>query len=71
MSMLNRALEVEKETSAFYTRMSQELPRQQSSLFERFLEIEKGHLAIVEAEIDSLNGSGYWFGFQEFNLEVE
>ncbi len=71
LAMLNRALEVERETSAFYTQMSQELPRSQRSLFERFLEIEKGHLAIVEAEIDILNGSGYWFGLQEFNLEVE
>lgn len=71
ISMLKRALDVEKETSGFYARMVRELPPAQRSLFERFLEIERGHVAIVEAEIDYLNGAGYWFGLPEFNLEVE
>lgn len=71
VSMLTRALEVEKETSEFYSRMVQELPAGERTLFERFLEIEKGHLAIVEAELDFVSGSGHWFGLQEFSLEAE
>ena len=33
------------------------------------LEIERGHLALVMAQIDELTGTGYWFDTQEFNLE--
>ncbi|HPQ41659.1 MAG TPA: ferritin family protein [bacterium] len=71
LRMLERALEVEKRTSAFYERMVRELPPESRGMFERFLEIEKGHLAIVEAEIDSVSGMGFWFGFPEFDLENE
>jgi hypothetical protein len=33
------------------------------------VEIEAGHEAIVQAEIDALNGLGFWFDFTEFRLE--
>jgi hypothetical protein len=39
-------------------------------LFERFVEIEEGHKAIVQAEIDCLSGSGFWFDTPEFSLEL-
>ena len=41
------------------------------ALFERFLEMENGHVAIVQAEIDALAGHGHWFDFMEFSLEKE
>jgi rubrerythrin len=71
VSMLNRAIEVERETSDFYQRMVDQMSDEYKDLFRRFLEIEKGHLAIVEAELDFLHGSGYWFDFPEFSLESE
>jgi rubrerythrin len=71
LRMLERALDVEKETSGFYQRMVEELAPEHREMFRYFLEIEKGHLAIVEAEIDSVSGMGFWFGVPEFNLEVE
>jgi hypothetical protein len=37
-------------------------------LFEHFVEIEDGHLAIVQAEIDSLTGTGAWFDVLEVRL---
>jgi hypothetical protein len=40
------------------------------NLFSRFLEIEDGHAAIVQAEMDSVNQSGFWFDLKEFDLEV-
>jgi rubrerythrin len=67
---LHRALEAEKETSAFYQRLVSELTGEQQRLFARFLEIEGGHLAIVQAEIDSITGCGYWFDVKEFDLEM-
>lgn len=71
VEMLQRALAVEEETSAFYAKMVGVLPPEGRQLFERFVEIEEGHRAIVQAEIDSVSGLGFWFDFQEFDLETE
>ena len=69
MELLRRALEAERRTSGFYKKMVAELPPEGQKLFERFVEIEEGHLDIVQAEIDSLNGTGAWFHALEVNLE--
>ena len=68
---LRRALAAEAEVGAFYRRMVAELPGPAQALFARFLEIEDGHLAIVQAELDSVTGLGYWFDVQEFRFEAE
>ncbi|UCE37707.1 MAG: hypothetical protein JSW00_00205 [Thermoplasmata archaeon] len=68
LRMLQNALEVERETSTFYKKMVSEIPAEGQQLFSRFVEIEEGHLAIVQAEIDYLSGPGYWFDFKEFDL---
>ena len=67
---LKSAFEVEKETSAFYRSMVAELSGEGQELFSRFMEIEEGHVAIVQAEIDSVQGLGFWFDFMEFDLEA-
>jgi rubrerythrin len=66
---LQRALAAEKETSAFYRKMVAEQSEQRQRLFARFLEIEEGHVAIVQAEIDAVSGSGFWFDMMEFDVE--
>jgi rubrerythrin len=68
LQMLKKALEVEQETSEFYHRMVSELSGSGQELFRPFLEIEEGHKLIVQAEIDSVTGIGYWFDIPEFNL---
>ena len=68
LRMLRNALEVEIETGEFYRQMVKELPEEGKQLFARFVEIEEGHLAIVQAEIDYISGPGYWFDFREFDL---
>jgi rubrerythrin len=70
LQLLQRALGVEQETSSFYRRMVAELSEEGQQLFARFLEIEDGHMAIVQAEIDSVTGLGFWFDMQEFRLEA-
>jgi rubrerythrin len=67
---LKNAFEVEKETSSFYRKIVSELSGEGQELFARFLEIEEGHVAIVQAEIDSVQGMGFWFDVMEFNLEA-
>ena len=69
LEMLRKALTLEMETSGFYRKMVSELPDESRPLFARFLEIEEGHLAIVQAEIDYMSGTGFWFDMAEFDLE--
>jgi len=65
-----KALDMEIETSNFYKKMVGQLPPENQPMFERFVEIEEGHEAIVKAEIDNARGLGFWFDFQEFDLEA-
>jgi rubrerythrin len=71
VTYLERAVVAERETSAFYRTMVSEVPENDRKLFARFLEIEDGHLALVEAELDMVRGYGFWFGMREFDLEEE
>ena len=66
---LKKALDVERETSAFYEKMVATLDNDGRRLFERFVEIEEGHVAIVQAEMDMVSGTGFWFDTAEFSLE--
>ena len=68
-AMLEKARQVEMETSGFYKKMVAELPEEGRSFFSRFVEIEEGHLAIVEAELNTVKGSGFYFDMPEFDLE--
>ena len=68
LQMLEQAMELEVETSNFYKRMVRELPPEGQKFFARFVEIEEGHLAIVQAEMDHIAKSGYWFNFREIDL---
>jgi len=69
MRLLKRALDIEIETSAFYVRVVKELPPEHRALFERFVEIEHGHQAIVQAEMNAVAGNGYWFDVPEISME--
>ena len=69
MEYLRKAHAVERETSEFYASMVAQLSGDARGLFRRFVEIEEGHLALVQAQIDLATGTGYWFDVREFNLE--
>ncbi len=70
LNLLRQALALETETCEFYRKLSKELPPEDRALFERFVEIEEGHRGIVQAEIDSISGLGFWFDIPEFRLEA-
>jgi bacterioferritin (cytochrome b1) len=70
MELLKTALDLERQTSGFYRQLVDTLPPAERELFARFLEIELAHLAIVQAEIDSIAGHGSWFDVMEFRLEA-
>jgi rubrerythrin len=64
------ALKLEEEVSVYYRGLVDTLEdKDAKAMFARFLEIEDGHTSIVQAEVDVLTRTGYFFDFQEFNLE--
>ena len=67
--ILSKALKAEIETSNFYEKMVAELPNEGKRMFARFLEIEENHIAAVQAELDYITKTGYWFDFKEFDME--
>jgi rubrerythrin len=71
LDLLHKALEAEVKTSNFYKEMVKTLDGEGQKLFKRFVEIEEGHEALVQAEIDSVSQMGFWFDTPEFRLEVE
>jgi rubrerythrin len=70
LDLLKVALDLERQTSGFYRELVDTLPSEHRELFAKFLAIEEGHLAIVQAEINSLSGLGTWFDIMEFSLEA-
>jgi rubrerythrin len=70
IELLKIALELERQTSGFYRQLVDTLTLAERGLFARFLEIEQGHLLLVQAEIDALAGHGTWFDVMEFRLEA-
>ena len=71
LATLRKAEAAERATAAWYQKVVAELPGDvEKAMFARFLEIEEGHAAIVQAEIDSVTGMGFWFDVVEFRLEA-
>lgn len=70
LRMLNNALQVEVETGNFYKKMVQEMEPEGQKFFSRFLEIEEGHVMLVQSEIDCISGTGFWFDMREFSPEA-
>ncbi len=71
LDALKKALQHEKDADGFYHKLVAELPAQDRPLFDKFLGIEDGHLALVQAQLDSVQGMGFWFDVAEFRLEAE
>lgn len=67
--MLSKALHLENETSRFYATLVESLPGDGRKLFSRFLAIENEHADIVQAQLDYLSRTGYWFDIKEFDME--
>lgn len=67
--ILSNALTTEVLTSEFYEKMVSDSDGTAKRMFARFLEIENGHIAAVQAELDYVMNTGYWFDFKEFDME--
>ena len=67
--MLSKALQLELDTSNFYRQMVDQMSDEGQQMFARFLEIEDNHVEAVQFELEHVGHMGYWFGFEEFDVE--
>jgi rubrerythrin len=67
--MLSQALAMEIETSRFYRELVDQVASDHRPMFARFLEIEDNHIEMVQFELDHLTHTGFWFGYEEFDME--
>jgi rubrerythrin len=65
---LYTALKMEEEVTQFYRGLATSVPGGEK-MFRRFIEIEDGHTAVVQAEIDMVHKNGYFYDFLEFGQE--
>ena len=69
--MLSKALQLELDTSHFYRKMVDQMSDEGKEMFARFLEIEDNHVEAVQFELDHVGHMGYWYGFEEFDVEAD
>ena len=67
--MLSQALEMEIQTSRFYEELVNKVSAEHRGMFHRFLEIENNHIEAVQFELDHIAQTGFWYGFEEFDME--
>ncbi|MFH1220250.1 MAG: ferritin family protein [Candidatus Eisenbacteria bacterium] len=70
LDFLRKALDLERKAIGFFERAAREAGTAGArEVFTQILDQEQGHYDLIQAEIDSINGSGYWFDVQEFYMD--
>lgn len=70
LEALREALQFEEKAVRFYTEQAAATDDERArSFYESLIEIEKGHVSIIQAEIDSLTNAGIWLDYQEISQE--
>ncbi len=68
---LRTARQMEKNAIEFYEKLYEIVDRPElKKLIRRLIEMEEGHYNIVQAEIDSITNTGFWFDMMEFTLDM-
>ena len=72
LDALNAALELEQSARDFYEEQARQTsPGPARDAFKRLAEMESAHYALLQAEIDNIQQTGFWFDLPEFTLESE
>ena len=72
LAALRTALALEDQAIKFYRtqgQASQDLNAK--TMYSRLVEMEQAHYEILQAEIDAIEKTGFWFNLREFSLEIE
>ncbi len=71
LAALRRGIQAEKDSIAFYSQeMDKTDDRDGRAMYAYLVEQEEGHRTILQGEYDYLTGTGFWFDFQEFDLQA-
>jgi rubrerythrin len=72
LSALNAALDLERSAQTFYLEQSRKVQAEPARvMFARLAEMESAHYTLLQAEIDNIQQTGFWFGLREFSLESQ
>jgi rubrerythrin len=72
LGALQAALELENRARDVYQKLSSEADSAAVvRMFQRLGEMEQAHADLVQAEIDHIENTGFWFSAREFSLESE
>jgi rubrerythrin len=67
---LNTALDLERKAAKFFREQASLVNNPEAkALFIRLAEWEDAHFDIIQAELDSIQGTGFWFGIPEFQMD--
>ena len=67
---LNTALDLERKAAKFFRDHAKLVSDPEAkALFIRLAEWEDAHFDIIQAELDSIQGTGFWFGIPEFQMD--
>jgi len=70
LDFLKKALELERKAIEFFDRSIGDADEESArGVFKRIKEEEQHHYDLIQAEIDHLNGSGFWFDVREFDMD--
>jgi rubrerythrin len=72
LDALRMALAQEQAAIELYRRESETLEDEQAKeMYRRLAAMEESHYDLIQAQIDYIEGTGYWFGIPEFSLEEQ
>jgi len=67
---LNTALDLERKAAAFFREKAEEVDEPDAkAFFIRLAEWEDSHFDLIQAELDGINQTGFWFGIPEFQMD--
>ncbi|MEO0140478.1 MAG: ferritin family protein [candidate division WOR-3 bacterium] len=67
---LRAALRMEIETRDFYREQSEKADDPKvKEVFKQLAEVEEGHRELIQAQLDFVTQTGFWFGMMEFDVE--
>jgi rubrerythrin len=70
LDYLKKALDLERNAMQFFEQAMQDAESAEArEIFGRILEEEKAHYDLIQSEIDSINGTGFWFDVNEFYMD--
>jgi len=67
---LRAALKMERETRDYYRQQAQAAEDPEvAKVFDALADVEQGHFELIQAQLDYVTQTGFWFGEMEFTVE--